>query len=205
MVMVNVLQASDNNVFDLLAFPNKDYSNRQYIEQQFVQPLSGLTMAGKNFINSAKGIYDDYVHSPSLKLAKAAIRAVNRTMRPNHISELRTLEEVRFAQPLMQRYIMANVPLREIYNKQMCDGYNDSYVDLEPGLSGNDHNDYTRVMDGIVVIEENKEYYDHFIRDPIGEPEEDLSMDEKVDILHTWDLVEMFITAGVDCTDILKS
>ena len=45
---------------------------------------------------------------------------------------------------------MAQPDIRSLYHKGHCDGYSDTYVDMEPGLVGEQHYDYRRVMDGVV-------------------------------------------------------
>lgn len=87
-----------------------------------------------------------------VQIAKAALNQVRGFFKPDEIVNLTTIEDLQVAQAAMRRMIMANPVVRELYHKQRCDGYSDSYVDADPGKIGWDHYDYCRVMTGIVEV-----------------------------------------------------
>jgi hypothetical protein len=66
----------------------------------------------------------------------------------------------------------------------------DTYVDVEPGLVGEEHYDYRRVMDGVMQDTEDGGWYAKIYVEDLKEGDRDLSHGEKVDILQTWSRLE---------------
>ena len=81
--------------------------------------------------------------------------------------------------------------LRLMYHQQRCEGYTDTYVDMHPGDVGEQHYDYRRVVDGM-VMEQDDELVSVQYFDEIKEGDE-LDIDDQVAILRTWDSVKAAI------------
>ena len=91
---------------------------------------------------------------------------------------------------------MANPVVRQTYHEQKCDGYSDTYIDNQPSAIKETHYDYRRVMDGVVVDKDNDGWSVKFYPDDLHDGDRELVHGEKVDILHSWDIIEMFMKAG---------
>jgi len=207
-MFVNVVNGGNVDSFDYLLFPDQNPINQQWIYSQLNNFSNSLTDYGKQFMDSAKEVYEKINNADSIRMAKAAIRAAKGIFHPNAIIPLETIEDLRSAKPVMQRYIMAYPELRGLYHKQQCDGYSDSYVDIEPNNIGDKHYDYRRVMTGIIkdTVDKNGEYawvatqyYDDGLFD---ESENQLTFIEKSDIIRTWDLISLFMMSKEDPTDV---
>jgi hypothetical protein len=96
---------------------------------------------------------------------------------------------------VMQRWIMAEPTVRTLYHKQECDGFSDTYKDMSPGIVGEQHYDYRRVMDG-VIQEDGDSWCAKFYMDDLVEGDTPLIFRDKMDILSTWERVTMYIAAG---------
>jgi len=204
-LIVDVIHGGNVDSFDYLAFPTQNPNNQVYIQNQLANFSQSLTDIGRKFIETSQAIYEKVNDSNTIRIAKAAVRMAKGMFHPNEIVQLKTLEEFRFAQPIMQRYIMAEPGLRELYHKQQVDGYSDSYADVEPAFVGVDHYDYRRVTDGIIedTVDENGEdtfvcrnYFEDLRPDDV-----ELSIEDKSNILSSWDLIRMFRESGQDPTD----
>lgn len=107
------------------------------------------------------------------------------------------LEKLPEANPIMQRYIMANPKLNLKLKQNLVDGYSDTYFNREPDTYGISRTDYQEVVDG--VIEHNSvrgvlRYYSN-------SGMEELSTLQKIDILRTWDSVELLLSKKLDPTN----
>jgi hypothetical protein len=202
---INVIQGGTVDSFDYLAFPSQNPMNTVYLENQLSNFSQSLTDIGRQFIETSKAIYEKVNDSNAIRIAKAALRMAKGIFHPNEIVSLTTIDEMRFAQPVMQRYIMAEPTVRTFFHKQQCDGYSSSYFDPEPTSIGKDHYDYRRVMSGIIVdevdSEGNERWVSHNYYDEARDNEPELDFQEKVTILKTWNIAKMFIEAGQDPTD----
>ena len=202
---IQVIHGGDVNSFDMLAFPMQNAANASYIQNQLTNFSQSLTDIGRKFIETSQQIYDRVNDSSVLRAARAAIRVAGGMFHPNEIVQLNTLDELRFAQPIMQRYIMAEPSLRDMYARQQCDGFSDSYANIDPGSKGENHYDYRRVMHGIIVDKVDEGGNDtwsatQYYQENRGDDTE-LPFEEQVAILRTWDIVKLFVDAGVDPSD----
>lgn len=198
-IMVNVIHAPDANTFDYLLFPDQNPANQNYVSQQFQQFSQTLTDAGRRFMEGAKTVFQQVCESDSARLARAALRAAKGIFHPNQVVSLETLDGLQGAQPVMQRYIMAQPDIRALYQNNRCDGYSDSYVDIFPGLIGERHYDYRRVTDGMVQEETVGGKDDWFVKtyaEDLLPEDRELAFDEKVCIMNTWSVVKMFVDAA---------
>ena len=181
--MINVIHVNDPMSFDLMLFPEQSPMNQVYLANQFNSFGQTLTDIGRQFMESTQALYEKVNDSTVIRMAKAAIRNVKGMFHPNDIVSLESVEDLRMASPMMQRYIMAEPTIRALYHKQQCDGYSDTYADVEPGLIKEAHYDYRRVMTGIIVDEKDEDGNDSWISrnfyDDMRPQDRDLTIDEK--------------------------
>ena len=185
--------------FDAVLYPETNPVNQLYIENQLSQFSQSLNDAGRRFLEGTRQIYEQVNSSEAVHIARTALRAAKGIFHPNHIAPLTTLTALQDARPVMQRWIMAQPDLRQLYQSQQCAGYPDVYYDLYPRDCGESHYDYRRVMDA--MVQENAETGEWFVRyypDDLVEGDRALLHGEKVDILSTWDVVQLFIDAKED-------
>ncbi len=148
----------------------------------------------EDFLQTSQQIYDSIYSARALELAKAAINKAGSLFAPDLIKELRTMDEFQTAKPTMQRWVMANPLVRQMFIDRRCHGYGDSYFDLEPGLIGEEHYDYRRVMNGVMQLDKTtNELYRSIYRDHLREGDVDLDPSDQVDILNTFHNVENFM------------
>jgi hypothetical protein len=189
--MANIVHGGIND-FDALIYGPKHPNVIAYLENQLVNYSPTLTGAAQDFFADSRRLYDEFNSAAAIRAATAAIKKVSHVIRMDVIQILSTVTELQNAQFQMQRWIMANPVVRKAYHNQQCDGYSGQYVDLQPGVVGEQHYDYRRVMDGVLQETPNTDSdwkITHYI-DDLHEGDRKLTLPEKIDVLSTWDFIE---------------
>lgn len=188
-----------SDAFNALAYPESNVSNLKYIEHQFVQPLyHTLSDAAKDFMAGSRRVYEDAMNSEIGRMARNAIKRGKDLFRADQIWPLDSLEEIRAAKPVMQRWCMAQPDLKQLYTQNRCEGWAETYRPISPDTFGKEDYDYRRVMTGILITDEESWGWSHYL-DPIVEGDRELRHDEKIDIIdHAWVEVLAAIYAGED-------
>lgn len=185
------------DTWDALAYGEQNPVNLNYFQNQIQNFGNTLTEIGKQFHADAASIYERFNGSEAMQALRNVTKMAKSLFQPNIICNISTLESFQIATPVMQRWIMACPAVREVFNEQRCDGYSDSYVDMNPGTIADSHYDYRRVMDGVVKETEDDGWSVKFYAEDLHENDRDLLVDEKVDILSTWDSLNYFMQAGL--------
>lgn len=191
-----------SHMFDALAYGQTLHpGTQQFLQNQIERPTDTLTDAGRSFLSGVQSLYDRLSGSTAMRIARAAKRAVGSIWQSDEIRRLADIGEMQHAPLVMQRYILAQPYVRKLYQEQRIEGYSGSYRDPFPEDRGEDHYDYRRVMNGVVVEDEDggwqaTTYFDELLPDDY-----DLSLEEQVDILDTWaNVVAMIRKGGEDPT-----
>lgn len=199
--MAQIIDGGDL-MFESLMYGRAHPGTVQFIQNQLDFASSALSDAGRRFTEQAHQMYAHLESSNAMR----AIRAVGRSIRSLwQLDEIRPLTDIGLLQhaPLcMQRYIMAQPQARSLFHQQRLDGYSDTYVDLHPGAIGEEHYDYRRVMDGMVVVQETPDaegnfdytattYFDELLPDDI-----ELSLDEQMDVIESWQHLQSYLERG---------
>lgn len=205
-MQINVMQGADASLFTHALFPETSQAANQWIEAQFNRGTNFVSNTAATMFESAKALFQTMNNEALENRARSLYRSFKNLLHPNAIIPLTTVTEIQAAKPIMQRYMMAQPDVRELYHQQKCDGYSDSYVDLEPGKVGRNHYDYRRVMEGIIeeCIDDNgyKTWSATVYDEDLEGEDRHLTFIEKVDILNSWDIMKDAISQSIDPTDI---
>ncbi len=158
------------------------------------------------FFKMATSAYDSFHGFAAQQALRNIVKQSEHFHTPNVITRLESLESLQQAPQLMQRFIMAQPQIRQAYYDQKIDGYQDTYYDSTPGVIGDGHYEYDKVMDGWInldkvdEVDENKEgdfllYKTYMHLDPM-EDGVALSHQDKLDIKITWDEVLYHLNQG---------
>ena len=193
----------DTREFNNLLYGEKDPRTISYLANQFTAVSNVLTDAGASFMSNMKSIYDSFNGSEALRIARAARNKVASVFQYDGICSLWELGKIQNASLTMQRWVMAEPSLRKMYFEQRVDGYSGTYVDANPDVIGREHYDYRRVMDGMLVVDDDGEEHITHYYDELLEGDRDLDITEKVDIRATWEIVADLLKYGKsDPTDV---
>lgn len=180
-----------NAAVQALIYGDVHPGTQRFFESQRASGFSRLTQTAKAFAEEAVNRFGFMATERTKRLIGEVRRAASWAWHGDYIRPLRTVDELQLAGPKMMRYVMAEPTVRKLYQQQQLAGYDEHYEDAQPNAIGEDHDDYRRVMDGIVVVDEPNakgeelwhvdNYCDEFLDD---DPPLDFS--QQLDILETW-------------------
>ena len=168
-----------------LVFGPQNQSNQNFFDSQVASVINAGNEFGQAFANRVLEIRETFNNSAAVQLAKAALNRTRGIFSPNVVKTLTDVADMQNAKTVMQRWMMANPEVRALYNQQRCDGFSESYVDLQPGKIGENHYDYRRVMDGMVQTTDDGFFIDMYAEQILPE-DEDFDFDEQRQVLRTW-------------------
>lgn len=178
----------DSLYFKSAVYGAPDWKALEFLSNQYNNISTFAKDTSLEFFNNAKMMYDKLSGSTAMRMARQASAMVGTMWDADEIRYLKALTDIQLAKTVMQRWIMANPVVREMYHAQAVDGYSDTYIDLHPGDIGENHYDYRRVMNGIAVEVDDRILCTTYPDELLDEKE--LSIEEQVDILLTWDQIE---------------
>lgn len=171
--------------------------NRNYFMQEIENARSLVGDAfgtfGRKFVEGAQNLFERFNSDRAIEIAKAALNQVTGIFQADIIRNIQNLSSFQIATPVMQRWVMANPVVRELYHDQKCDGYSESYVDLEPGKIGPDHYDWRRVNNGAVQFDEQGNWYADQYAEELRPGDEELSTEDQFRIRNTWHNLEQLL------------
>jgi len=188
--MAQVISGGEQG-FNALAYGMPHPGTIEFLQGQMSNLTQRLQGAQDIFMQHAQQVYDQFYSSDALRIARAALRHVDTMWQSDSIQLLSEIGQFQNAPLSMIPYIMAEPTTRALYHAQRIDGYSEEYVDIEPGLVGEQHYHYRRVMDGVIVMNEDdspnaREWYADTFTDELIEGDEDLTIVDQNDILNSW-------------------
>lgn len=185
-------------MFNMLSYREKHPSTLAYLKSQFENIGQTLNDAGQQFFQGMQNVFEQANSSEAMRKARLALQKVKNVFEVDNVKSIFELNELQASQYVMQRWIMACPDVRNMYHQQQCDGFSETYVDRFPGTVGENHYDYRRVMDGMVQDDAENDWKATFFLDDLLEGDRELTFDEQVDILNTWECVEAYLKRGKD-------
>ena len=193
----------DANAYNALVYgTDRHPGTMAYLQNQIASfSMGALTDFGKQFMQSAQGIYDSFNSSEAMRAARAAIRRFDAMFLPDRIQYIERLSHIQNAPVAMQRWIMAEPSLRKLYHEQRVDGYSDTYVDQYWGRRDLEHYDWRLIHNGVmeeVTTDDFDGHITHHFLAELVDGDRELTMDEKTDILNTHDVIRAYVEMGID-------
>lgn len=180
------------DMFGAMVYGETTEATRSFLESQFDRPTQYLSEGAARFQERAKSLYDRAKNSRVGRLMKAAGRKMQSSWRQDKIFAPQGLHDLQHARATMQRWNMANPNLRTVYHRQMCDGYSDTYVDMEPKAVGEAQYDYRRATNGLVMdTEKGWVVTNHF--EDIYANDRELTFEEQCDIQESWEMIDSYL------------
>lgn len=186
------------DAFDALVYGETHPGTVAFLANQVNNVASTLTDAGRAFMSKTKDMFEHFNGSAAMRFAREVMGTVKGVFQTQRIQTLWELLEMQSASLTMQRWLMANPVVRRHYHAQRCDGYSDTYVDMEPGCVAEDHYDYRRVMDGQFVFDEDGDWKSTQYIEALKDGDRDLLHEEQVEILRSWDAMDLVMAICQD-------
>lgn len=175
------------DMFNARVYSENHPNTVNFIENQFQNASHAIATAGQQFMAQARERYETFNGSDAMRMARAAVRQLSSHWDRNVIRPLVNVPQLQQAPIVMQRYLMAEPTTRRAYHRQQCDGYSETYYDVQPGAVGEDHYDYRRVMNGMLQDEGDDDdwcYVEYL--DDLHEGDRELHFEEQIDIRRSW-------------------
>lgn len=169
---------------------------------------NGLTRAAElvnnysnEFMNKVYTMYNYYNSNDAIESAKLNALHCENIIRSDVIYPV-PIDNLGNANYTMQRYIMAHPMVMDLYSKNMCNGFSDTYIDSEDHDHIKDNHEYCEAMNSVIQFDEDGNgYFEQITSVGIDGKMDDLDLMDQVFIWETWDNVMESITLGIDPTD----
>lgn len=197
-VVVNV----SGPAMDLMLYGDRSNFIGSYLQQQMTNLGPVMNGFGERLVGAVQNSYDFVTDQLTKMGLRQELQSQGLGVIDNYFQSLHTWEEIQNTNLTMQRWVMAQPDVRQLYLDQNIEGYADEYVSLSDEGVGEEHYDYRRVMDGVITEgkEEDEWVVNHYFEDLLV-GDRHLEHFEKVDILTTWDAVSyMLNTCDFDFT-----
>ena len=125
-MQVNVLRGGEA-AFNSLVFPPPDSRLLNYFSENIKSAYDVLGNAGHRFMDTVKTMYDKYNSEAALNTSKLLMYQAGMHFNQNMIYPV-PMEQLGLANNMMQYYIMAQPDVNILYKKDMCYGYQDTYI-----------------------------------------------------------------------------
>lgn len=192
---------------DYAMFPELNPLTQNYVMEQLQAVIPAMSDIARSMVEKTRNVYEAVTNSTVVQRAKAAMRMAVGLRSPHSVAPLTELEDLQCATITEQRFIMANPEVRALYHQQRCDGFSNTYVDLEPDAIGEAQYDYRRMMHGVVIDTPADEGDDEgsfkvkFYLDELHDGDKQPSFDEQAFHIRNGEAVASFLRAGKDATD----
>lgn len=168
-----------------------------YLNDRLNSTLDRMKDIGGLFTQSVRSLYDKYNSREAIQRAKMVLHGAGVHLAQDIIYPV-SYDQYHNINLLMQRYVISQPDVNDMYVRNLCYGFEDTFEDPEPGTYGEDRYDYQRVMSGVLQFEENGDGYFKFYSN--DDTESELDNLDKISVLDSWDTALRLIAEGKDPT-----
>jgi hypothetical protein len=174
------------DVFDAAVYGTPHQGTVNYVKEQFSRGWENLTDMGRSFFEEKRELVEQATSHDAFRKTEALARKFRHMWDTDDIKILDNISHLQQAKPAMQRWLMADPVARDLRNRNLIDGYSNTYDDWTPKDIGENHYDFRRATDGIFMEDDegNGEcvsYSESHVND-----EDDLSFQQQADISASW-------------------
>ena len=198
MIDVDVVHGGEFGANALIYKPMSQ-STSEYLHRHLDSALASIRNVSSNFVDSVKNLYNRFSSAEAINRAKMFLHSAGMHLAQDVIYPVR-YDRYRDINLIMQSYVMAKPEVSELYRKNKCYGFQDTYIDPEPNCYGKDRFDYQRVMDGWIQYENDDDQLGYFMHYSNSDPQDELSTMDQIAVQSTWDVVARLIAEGIDPT-----
>ncbi|MND14826.1 hypothetical protein D3C81_193550 [compost metagenome] len=184
--------------FNELAYAPRAPETLQFLQDQAAVFSQNLTATGRAFMQTATAKWDQYFGENAMRAARAAVRSVQTMWDADVIRTLTSIAQMQHAPQVMQRYIMADPFIRDMFLQQKLDGYSDTYVNKHGNAVGHAHYDYRRLMNGVVQEREDGAWEAWTFWEELEPGDVELKFDEQFELIDSIGNIVRKIRQGKD-------
>lgn len=184
------------DAFNAMAFCQPSAEDISFFQRNTQAFQANLGHTGQQFFNNMQARMQILDFDKLKEYAQAAARRVSSFWQSDAIRPLQTLADQQFPPSLMIRWQMTNPNIRELYHKNLCEGYGDKYIDPQPGVSGEFHHEWRMVMHGMEQQDKEGNLFWQSFDEEFDDHERSmnfLTVPEKHDILMSWQHADDYV------------
>lgn len=203
--MAYLIEGGDS-AFDAMVYGEHHQGTIAFLDEQRNKTRNYLTASAQEFKQRANTVIERFNESTAMRLTRAVARKMANSWNMDTIMPLTTIGQLQHSKPTMQKYIMAEPTVRKAYHDQRCDGFSDSYVDLQPKVVGNEHYEYRRATNAVFFGGGEKPMESVTYYEKLKDDDRNLTTEEKADVMLTWRTAkELLLTGKEDPTSVYNA
>lgn len=145
---------ADDQEFGVMHYGLPRSEDRAAIRQRMENTARSFGLAGSEAFSRAVQRFESFDFDKLERKMDALKRKVSHLFDRDEIRPMWKIGQFQQAGPEQQRWLMANPRAQRLAEKDMMNGWRDSFVNYFEGRYGEDNPDYQSVMDGMVVFNE---------------------------------------------------
>lgn len=164
-----------------------------YLREMMESDRELIADVGSRYRSRVSELFETINSSSVLYRARTMYRRSQNFFKKDRIEALTDLIGVRTAKSEMRSYIMAMPEVRELYHRQLIDGYSGYYKDEQPGIIGLGHKEYDQARNGVLYTTDDEMLRFDLAMDVDIDPSLQLSIEEQQDIECTYDYIRRIL------------
>lgn len=191
---------ADDQEFGVMQYGLPRSEDRAAIRSRMENTARSFGLMGSDLYNRAVDRFNSFDFDKIERKIDALKRKVTHLFDKDEIRPMSRIGQFQQAGPEQQRWLMANPRAKRLYERDMMNGWRDSYINTNPGRFGDDDPDYQQVMQGLHQFDESGNA--HFVQylhlyDEDGRTE--LTFGKQTTIRDSlWANFESFLDEGLD-------
>lgn len=182
-------QAYGVDLMDIAAGGHLDTQTTSWLADRSMAMRDSIGSMAMSWLDTAKSFVQVIDTSSAIQALRNIVSKQDNVWNTNNIHLCDSIAELQIANPVQQRYIMAEPRLRGMYLNNSVEGYGDSYVNHGGDAIGVKHYDFRRVTDCMMMEGKDDTFHVNVFHEIIPEGDLELKLHQKVDILRNWNLV----------------
>ncbi len=195
---VNTIKGGEM-ALNAMLYKQPDSNLLNYLQNNIQSAIDNTSAVGSRFVDTVKTMYNRFNDSSIINASKALLFKTGSHMNQTVIYPV-AYENIGNANLIMQQYIMAYPEVDKLYQRNMCYGFQDTYINTDPH-HGVESVEYMQVMDGVLQFDGNGEGYVTHYSYHHSDKDNELDVFDKLNVLDTWENVQRLIAGGIDPTD----
>jgi len=196
-MIVNTIRGG-NNALNAMLYKQPDNRVINYLQDHIQSAMMSTANAGSQFMSTMQDLYHKFNNSDIINAGKALLFKTGSHMNQTVIYPV-AYDNFNNANLIMQRYIMANPDVDKLHQRNMCYGFQDTYINPSP-YHGKESMEYMQVMDGVLQFDSSGEGFTEHYSYYHSDEDSELDIYDKISVLDTWDNLHRLIAEGIDPT-----
>lgn len=189
-------QMYGTDLMDIVAGGHMDTNTTSWLAERSSALRETIGSAAAGWLNTARSFVQVIDTSSAIQALRNITVKQENMWNTNGIQQCKTIEELQAANPVQQRYIMAQPRLRDMFLNNSVEGYGDSYTNYQGDAIGVKQYDYRRVTDSMMLEMPDETFEVNVFHEEIAEGDIELTLHQKVDVLRNWNLVNVSLDAN---------